>query len=1134
MKNPYNPPLLLRLSLLVAGWLLAGAVMAQQRVTVSGQVRASDTNQPLPGVNVAVKGAPQGTTTNGEGRYSLDAPASATLVFSSVGYATQEVAVGNRSTLDLTLQADASTLGEVVVVGYAELSRARTTAAVASLDTRELRSVPYTNPTQALQGKLAGVSIPVTSGQPGAAPQIIIRGGTKVNVYGTGSPGGAGNGFASGGAGNTFAGSVENTQPLYVVDGVFRQAGLADLNPDDIESLQVLKDAASTAAYGARGANGVVVVKTKTGKFNSGKGNVTLRYQTGWDSQIREYDYLSARDYLLFARRNVAANPDFNATQRQNLLNGGFSAGVRTFTAPGQYGTSLYYPAYVDNLVALEGQAYVDGLLARGWETVEDPVNPGKTILFKDNKLQDALWNTARLNNYNLGFDGGTEKVAYNVSLGYVDQGGVYLGTGYKRFSGLGNFSFKVTEKFRLDLNTQYQFSRSNYVENSLLMLTRGTRLTPLIRTYNDDGRPALGENVNTRIRLHEMYYDDRRVTTERYTTRLAGDYEIAKGLHFRPSFSLLTDGFRHLFQRDAFPGQVQPPLPREKYNGVVDRKQFMTDQLLQYDVTLGAKHTVTALVGFNYTRNTEYNSNITSSRASNDYVFTIQEPVVRVENGQTQPNYFNLGTNLFETRSASYFGQVAYDYDGKYLFGAALRYDGFSNFAPNKKFALFPSASVGWNLHRENFLKVDAINLLKIRASYGAAGLNDLSIGDTYGFFGTNQYALGVGILRSNLANPNLVWEKTTTADAGFDLGLFNRLNLTVDVYNKRTQNRLDNLLLPAESGFGSIRFNVGELRNRGVEVALGGTVLRTGGFTWNTNLTFAYNQQMITKLPANGREKNRQGGALVFNPATGKEEFVGGLAEGERPLGLWAFRADGIFTTNAEAAEWSGRVRDLPAAVQKTKVAGDVRWADLNGDGLIDGRDMVFVGYRTPNKLGGIQNTLTYGGFTLRVTADYALGHVINDGNLARSMGSGRGNNEGAIATVLSPDTWQQEGDVGKKYARPTFGDFDTGQRNHLRFARVVGSGAIGLGDDFGTDITTYYAKGDFLALREIFLAYEVPKSLARKIGAAGLTLNAGVFNVGYLTAYKGRNPETYKGFDEGNYPRPRQFSLGATLRF
>ncbi|MCY7352032.1 MAG: carboxypeptidase-like regulatory domain-containing protein [Cytophagaceae bacterium] len=295
MKNRYVP-LLSRLGLIVVATLLAFAAIAQQRSNVSGQVRASDTNLPLPGVNVALKGSTTGTTTNGEGRYTLATPDGATLVFSSVGYMAQELAVGGRTTLDLTLQADVQSLNEVVVVGYVEQSRAKTTAAVSKLNTQELRSVPYTNAAQGLQGKLAGVSVPTATGQPGAAAQIIVRGGTKANVYGTGTPGG---GAALGVQGGAGSGAIDNTQPLYVVDGVFRAAGLQDLNPDDIESLQVLKDAASTAAYGARGANGVVVVKTRSGKFGSGKSNVTFRYQHAWDSQIRPVDYLGAREYLV-------------------------------------------------------------------------------------------------------------------------------------------------------------------------------------------------------------------------------------------------------------------------------------------------------------------------------------------------------------------------------------------------------------------------------------------------------------------------------------------------------------------------------------------------------------------------------------------------------------------------------------------------------------------------------------------------------------------------------------------------------------------------------------------------------------------------------------------------------------------
>lgn len=1133
MKNPYT----LRLSrlglLMLFGFLALGAV-AQQRLPVSGQVRANDTNLPLPGVNIAVKGTTQGTTTNNEGRYSLNAPGDATLVFSSVGYAAQEVAVGGRTTLDLTLQADAQSLGEVVVVGYLEQSRAKATAAVSKLNTQELRSVPYTNPTQGLQGKMAGVSVPTASGQPGAAAQIIVRGGTKVNVYGTGQVS-----SSLGIGGGAGASAIDNTQPLYVVDGVYRSAGLQDLNPDDIESLQVLKDAASTAAYGARGANGVVVVKTRSGKFGSGKANVSFRYQYAWDSQIRDYDYLNARDYLVLARKTMLANPD-TFDPNTILSTGGFSAAYRLFTAPGQFNNYLYYTADLENLTAVEGQNYVNGLLANGYETVEDPARPGKQLIFKDNQLQSLLWKTAQLDNYTLGIDGGSDRAAYNVSMGYVNQGGVFLGTGYKRFSALGNFSFKVSDKFRIDVNSQYQFNKTGVVNNGNVILTRGTRLTPLIRTFYDDGTPAPGENFNTRLRTHEVYYDDRRISTDRFTVRVAGDYEIIKGLHYRPALSLLTSNFRHLYQMDAFPGAIQDPNPRQKFNQVSDDKQFLTDQLLQYDLNLG-RHNVTALAGFNYTRNTNYGFSTTSTRASNDYVFTIAEPIVRVENGQVQPNYTSIGSSLNEVRSASYFGQVNYDFDGRYLLGAALRYDGFSNFAPNKKFAFFPSASAGWNIARESFWKADKVNQLKLRASYGVAGLNDLAISDTYGLFGANQYAQGVGVLRAGLANPNLVWEKTETLDGGLDIGLFNRVNLTVDVYNKLTKNRLDNFLLPAESGFASIRYNVGELRNRGVEVEIGGTVLRRGAFAWNANFTFAYNQQMITKLSPNGRDKNRQGGAKIWtlDPVTGKyvEADQGGLAEGERPFGLWAFQSDGIFATDAEAAAWDAENNDVvaPAASQaRGKRGGDVKWRDVNGDKIIDTRDQVFMGYRAPNKIGGLQNTFTFKGLTLRFTADYALGHVISNGALAREMGQGRGANEGAPATALSSDTWQKQGDAGKIYPRFSFGDYDNGQRNHLRFSYLAGAAGVGLGDAYGADNSIYYSKGDFLALRELSLAYEVPKTLLRRAGLAGLTLNAGVFNLGYITKYTGRNPETYKGFDEGSYPRPRQVSVGATLRF
>jgi len=319
--------------------------------------------------------------------------------------------------------------------------------------------------------------------------------------------------------------------------------------------------------------------------------------------------------------------------------------------------------------------------------------------------------------------------------------------------------------------------------------------------------------------------------------------------------------------------------------------------------------------------------------------------------------------------------------------------------------------------------------------------------------------------------------------------------------------------------------------LRNRGVEIELGATVLQIKAFTWKTNFSFALNQTVITKLPPNGRPKNRQGGDIIYDAASKSLVEAGGFAEGERPYGLWAFKVDGVFSTDAEAAAWNAKVKDnlaSPQGIIVGKHAGDYIFDDVNGDGIIDSKDQVFMGYRTPDKIGGMQNTFTYKGFALRVAVDYALGHVISNGALGRSLGQGRAFNEGAPEEALGPDIWQKSGDVNKKYARFSFADFDFGQRNYLRNA-TLGNNAT-----YGSDVSPTFSKGDFLAFREISLAYDVPASITRRIHSTGMNVFFSVYNLGYLTKYQGLNPEIYSGYDPGGYPRPRQFSLGATLRF
>ena len=1109
-------------SVLILCFLMKGRVYSQDReLTVSGIVKESGTNEALPYVSVKVKGTSQGTTTDLAGKYTIRVPSTAVLVFTFVGFETAEVPVNGKNSLNVTMNSSGTSLNEVVVVGYSQQSREKTSAAVSKLDVKQLTNSANASPLAAVQGKIAGVSIPISSGQPGAAPaNIIIRGSSKVNSYGTGIGNSGGNNYQA----------ASQAGPLIIIDGVFRE--LNDVNPDDIESFQVMKDAASTAAYGARGANGVIVIKTKSGKFSSGKANVTFNYRTNRETPFRDYNYLNATQYLTLARTTVQNTSDFTATQKNNLLNnGGFSGGTRVYTAKGQYGNNVNLTALYDNIVDIEGQDYVNNLLANGWMVMDDPINPGTKLLYADNNYQDKIWNTGVSNNYNLGIDGGGENANYNIAMNYVNQEGTFVGTNYKRYNLLGNFGFKATNRMQINAMVNYQNVQPNYVEAYTNDLVRGVRITPLIRTFKDDGTPHTGENLTVRNRFHTLSYDNTRVTTERLISRLEGNWEIAKRLHLKPSISYSIDNDKMFFFRKAFPDPIQFSTQRQKREYILDSRQLMIDQILQYDVTIKEKHNLMVLAGFNYTKQDTNEVDIGSQRGTNDYITTISEPATTTVGGSVVPNVTNFRTGLLQSKSASYFSQLNYDYRGKYLASVVARYDGFSHFAPENKYAFFPAFSLGWNIHKEDFWDISQISSLKLRGSWGEAGGNDLPLTSTYGSYISNVYGQSPGIIRENLANPNLKWETTATTDIALEAGfLKDRFTLTVDWYNKLTKDRLDIKPLPAEAPFPFIVFNNGVLQNTGWEFELAAGIIRSNSFNWNANFSFAYNRQRIKELPYNGRERNRQQGGKVYDVASGKEIEVGGLAEGERPYSYYAFRVEGVFATDEEAEAW-GKVDQLASAqgLGVGKKAGDYRWADLNNDNIIDSRDMVFTGYKTPDKIGGMQNTLTYRNFTMRFNIDFALGHVISNGALARSLGQGRAYNEGAPEEALGDDIWKKPGDEGKRYARFSFGDFDNGQRNYLRNVNAVGGNS-----GYSSDVSTMIEKGDFLAFRELYLSYNMPAKLMSKIGSAGMSVFGSITNLGYITKYEGLNPESYTGFDPGGYPRPRQFTLGAAVKF
>jgi len=463
------------------------SVLGQSKFKINGTVYDENDTE-LPGVNVVVDGSSVGTVTDFDGNFALDVLDSDILIFSYLGFETKSVPVEGQSKLTIRLMPDFQQLEDVVVVGYGKQSRAKVTSSISKVDDQELKNIPSVSPAQALQGKMAGVSVPVLTGQPGENHNIVIRGGTTYSPYATTETGGG----------------RQASDPLYVIDGVFRSIG--DVNPDDIESIQVMKDAASTAIYGARGANGVIIVTTKTGNSGS-KPKITFRYQHGIETQARNFEYLSARQYIeTFRPVKLRGIDNYDP---QVFLQSAGSTGVPIFNNPGEYGQFKFTTASLSNLIDVEGQAYVDNLLANGWETMPDPVDASTTLIFKDSHYQDVVWNTANTSNYNLGVSGGSEVVDYNVSLGYVNQGGVFLGTNYERFSGLANIGLKVNDKLRLNLNTTYLWNDNQNSESTQNDITRGTRIPPLNRLYNDDGLPNLGESNNPRNRLHQLYYQD-------------------------------------------------------------------------------------------------------------------------------------------------------------------------------------------------------------------------------------------------------------------------------------------------------------------------------------------------------------------------------------------------------------------------------------------------------------------------------------------------------------------------------------------------------------------------------------------------------------------------------------------------
>lgn len=1052
---------------------------------VSGTVRSAKEKQALPGVGVKLKGAKAVTVTNADGKFSIPVPgARGTLIFSYVGSNTVEVEVSEKSTLDVIMDDSENALDEVVVVGYGEQSRSTVTNSISRVDAKEFENAPAANPLTQLQGKVAGLSLQVQSGQPGANPEIFIRGGAST--------------------------SPEGDAPLFIVDGIVgAMRNISDINPDDIESMQVLKDAASTAIYGARAANGVIIIKTKTGKLGA-KPTIHFKYTSGMDRQGKTYDFTNAADYIYISRLNTQK---FNTSNPALFLSGG-TYGMSTGNPRDSKNTTEFLETYISNY----GQDYVNDLINnQGWATMTDPVT-GNALIFKETNYQDVTFQDGLRQEYDFNISGGTEKSTYYTSLGHLNQRGIVSGSDYKNYNFLLNGTYKLSDKWEINTNVSYVLRQSNGIGNMQNVLSRSVTMPFTYRLNYENGLPAPGEGVSSfRNRNHEIYYRDQYSDSKVYRTNLnlGATWKIIPGLTFKPSvYWFTTEGIENAFE--AY-NEVNRNRNASASHSFI--REAQVDGVFNYVKDFGDKHHTSSVLGTSYINNYDYDISASGYGAPTDNIRTVNATSVLTQRGSTEINSDIV---------MSFFGRINYDYDRKYLFSASLREDGSSKFAQRNKWGLFPGVSAGWNVHSEKFFEPAKkyLSTFKLRSSWGQAGQNALSIFDTQGQYSIGNNYLGeVGILNTRLANQDLVWETTTSFDAGVDMGFFNnRFTLLLDYYNKRTTDRIFSKPLDATTGFSSITSNFGTIQSKGFEIEFAANALRSKNFSWDVNLTFSLNRSTVVELPENGEEKNRIGGNVVFNKDRNAYEKVGGTAEGERYGGRWAYNMIGVYSTDEEAAS---APKDVDAN-NRIKKGGDAIWEDVDGNGLIDNRDMVFMGYIRPDRMGGIVNTLNWKNLSMRVVADFALGHVIDNSFRGRALASSRNNNM-TLSEVMGDQIWNNQGDQATIPKYTVQSDVDYNYRNHLRNGNGLASTS-----GYVTANSAYHSKGDYLALREISFSYGWSAAFLKKANISKINLFAGAYNIGYLTKYDGLMPEIFTGNDQGSYPRPRQFNFGATVTF
>ena len=1080
--------------------------ITQQNGSCTGIVKDT-TGETVIGASVVVKGTTNGTITGIDGDFSLNNVKQGDIIqISFVGYKTVEVK-WNGQPLNVTLKDDTEMLGEVVVTGYGgQQLRTKVTNSISKVKQESLNVGMHSNPAQALSGAVAGLKVIQSSGSPGATPTIILRGGT--NLDGTGSP-------------------------LVVVDGQLRDS-MSDINPEDIESMDVLKDAGATALYGARASNGVILITTKRGK--AGFREINFKAKLGLS-----YEFLEAGEYIKAMRKahwdagHLFQDKDGNTKTYwgnwESYLNG-----KQPFGTGNNLDQDIYSTQFLN-----EDNKY---LLGRGWQTVTDPIT-GKEILYKNTDVDKYNLNDPAFSqDYNINMSGGNDRGTYYAGLGYNRQEGVPVNTFYERYSFITNASYKIADW--LTSTSSLNYNRANWKNmpgsngSELNYFGRVRSLPPTVLFEDEEGNMKLGPGTADGNQMYQpdQWWNDNQ--SDKFTMSQSFKIDILKNLSLTANMNwYYSETYQESFTKDYenTPGNFVRTRSATAYYNRDFRQTY--NAVLNYNETFFLDHHVEVMLGMEY-----YNKYQRGFEAQGQGAPTDDLPDLSLTDKGEGKRTINSWHE--KQRILSFFGRLNYDFKDKYLLSFVFRRDGYSSLLGDNRWGFFPGVSAGWIFGREDFIKeaIPVMSFGKLRASYGingnASGIGAYTLQGSYGSSNSNgsfNYNGNTSYLITELPNPNLRWEKTATFEVGADLSFFaNRLNTNLTYYNRLTSDKYAALSFPTSTGFSSVTNNNGEFRNQGIEIELSGKIIDSKDWTWSASGNIAFNKNKIVSLPDNGMERNRINAFQVYTGNGDEKKWVGGQQEGQEPGILYLYQADGIYRSYDEipanlVRKYGSRTYYGPEAWNKLTAEqqnattnfpiqpGDTKFHDVNGDDVIDEFDKVKVGATSPRWTGGFNTTLRWKNFQLYGRFDYALGFWLYENSGTQSttpwfMGCYQGTYN---TPTMYYDTWS-ESNPNAKYPRYLFAD-QNGKNNYIAS-------------------TMFAYRGDYLAIREISLSYSLPESVAKMLKMQRAEVSITGQNLGYITGAKNvgspeANPKDNGAVGQG-YSLPRTILFGVNLTF